>query len=93
MPQSLPAFSPDPLRAQSSALDAARRAYLDALNACDQAVRRGDDMALDARLQEATDRFAALQALAQQWLRQAAQQGLWRVTGPAARAVPDNPHL
>ena len=92
MLQSFPTPTADPFHALRAALDTARRTYLDALNACDQAVRRGDDTALDTLLQDATVCLAALQTLSQQWLRQAAQQGLWAVTVPASRAVLTNPH-
>lgn len=69
--------APDPFLACTEAIDAAREAYVVALQVCDDGVRRGDEAALDAALQDAANRFAALQTLSQRWLQQSAQRKLW----------------
>lgn len=68
----------DALTAQ---LEAARAALVDALRACDHAVRRGDGATLDALQRDMAERQTALQTLSQRWLEQAAQQHRWTVTG------------
>lgn len=87
----MPSPSTDPLHALKTMLDDARKAYLDTLQACDRAVRRGDDSALDALQRDAANRFAVLQHLAQQWPLRAARHTLWTMPDPAAHPSAKQP--
>lgn len=87
----MPSRSTDPPQALKTMLDDARKAYLDTLQACDRAVRRGDDSALDALQRDAANRFAVLEQLAQQWLLRAARHTLWTMPDLAAHPSTKQP--
>jgi hypothetical protein len=61
---------------------------VEALRACDHAVRRGDAAALVAWQRDAAERQMALQTLSQRWLEQAARRRLWTVTTGVPSADP-----
>lgn len=78
----------DPLDTLTAQTDAARAALVEALRACDHAVRRGDAAALVAWQRDAAERQMALQTLSQRWLEQAVRRRLWTVTTGVPSADP-----
>lgn len=91
MLHSFPSSAPELCHTQTAALDAARKAYIAALRACDQGVRRGDEVALDGLQKDASDRLNVLQRLSQLWLQQSAQRNLLAVPDSAAQVTSDEP--